>query len=430
MGLIIVGIIVGIIGVFCGMVLALSTAGLGFWIFALGGEIAALFILGDFSSCCIADSVATKVKSFIGIVFWGIALKLLFSEFLGTVSFTWQFIWFIVFFIAPYFIVASLDAAFADSIVAMIFIGIAKVASSILLYVGKLTSLDDNVRTYNEISGKLIASFAIVSFLSLLSFIMAFLKTAVHAISERKKQIINNRRDRELVDAVNRGDKQITQELIAKGANINSNVMNIAVKNGNKEIVSLLIENGADIHCCEPLITAVENGDKEMVLFLIEKGADVNLVNDEKTPLDFAEDDEIISILKEHGAKTKSEINMIEREIRQKQENLDKRLALAIMSHSIKACEALVSQGADVNASYPCFEFDFKIKYFYEITPLVIAAINEDIEIIKFLVDKGARIDEKVGIIEGQPITVLKWTKWNKQTTIAEFLESRTTMNI
>ena len=41
----------------------------------------------------------------------------------------------------------------------------------------------------------------------------------------------------------------------------------------------------------------------------MEKGTNVNLVNDGKTPLDFAKDEEIITLLRNYGGKTKEEID-------------------------------------------------------------------------------------------------------------------------
>lgn len=57
------------------------------------------------------------------------------------------------------------------------------------------------------------------------------------------------------------------------------------------------------------LFKAVKMHDKEMVSLLIDKGADVNLDYGMKRPLDLAKDEEIIAILKSHGAKTKSELD-------------------------------------------------------------------------------------------------------------------------
>lgn len=85
-----------------------------------------------------------------------------------------------------------------------------------------------------------------------------------------------------------------------------------AVKMRDKETVQKLIQKGANINQCQdeiPLEFAIVNSDKEMVSFLIEHGADVNALHYEKTMLDFAKDKEIITILKNHNAKTKKELD-------------------------------------------------------------------------------------------------------------------------
>lgn len=84
-----------------------------------------------------------------------------------------------------------------------------------------------------------------------------------------------------------------------------------AVKNGDVESAKMLIEKGGDIEYCdsekqEPMLQiAIKKSDKEMVSLLLDNGADENCVCNGKTPLDYAKDEEIISILRSHGAKTK-----------------------------------------------------------------------------------------------------------------------------
>ena len=87
-----------------------------------------------------------------------------------------------------------------------------------------------------------------------------------------------------------------------------------AVKNGDVESAKMLIEKGGDIEYCdsekqEPMLQiAVKKSDKEMVSLLLDNGADENCVCNGKTPLDFATNEEIITLLKSKGAKTKAEL--------------------------------------------------------------------------------------------------------------------------
>lgn len=97
-----------------------------------------------------------------------------------------------------------------------------------------------------------------------------------------------------------------------------------AVKNGDVESAKMLIEKGGDIEYCdsekqEPMLQiAVKKSDKEMVSLLLDNGADENCVCNGKTPLDFATNEEIITLLKSKGAKTKAELEA--EEIRKKEE--------------------------------------------------------------------------------------------------------------
>ena len=101
---------------------------------------------------------------------------------------------------------------------------------------------------------------------------------------EAKKEAEKQRRNNDLLNAVNRGDKQKVQELLKTDVDVDY-MGYISPRN-----VTLLG-------------VAVENSDKEMVSLLIEEGADVNY----KYPLDYANNEEIIALLRSHGAKTKEE---------------------------------------------------------------------------------------------------------------------------
>ncbi len=124
--------------------------------------------------------------------------------------------------------------------------------------------------------------------------------------------------------AVSRGNKELTDLLLARGAEIevyeSHNLMTpfyCAVMNGHKDIAELLLSKGADIntddlHGNTPLhsISSVE-----MARWLLEKGCLVNPVNrDGKTPLDFASTDEMRDLLRSHGAVPGKDLTEEERE--------------------------------------------------------------------------------------------------------------------
>lgn len=119
----------------------------------------------------------------------------------------------------------------------------------------------------------------------------------VKAVNERKSEKQQKELNNTLLNSVKEGNKQTVQELIEKGGNVNY----IGYVSSDKKSL---------------LEIAVENNDKEMVTLLIEKGANVNLENGGITPLDCTENEEIIALLKSHGAKTKEEI---EQELKEEQ---------------------------------------------------------------------------------------------------------------
>ena len=85
------------------------------------------------------------------------------------------------------------------------------------------------------------------------------------------------------------------------------------VNEGHKEVAELLIANGGDVNAAHlepgtelvasfPLLLATT---KEIAELLIANGADVNATtNRGTTPLDWAANDEIASLIRKHGGKS------------------------------------------------------------------------------------------------------------------------------
>ena len=102
--------------------------------------------------------------------------------------------------------------------------------------------------------------------------------------------------------AATEGQKEITQILVTKGADVNATnkngitpLMCAMMGQGDcKEVAEILIAHGANINAQDsmgqtPLHVAILNGQPNMVILLLEKGADVNIkMNNGETPLDFA----------------------------------------------------------------------------------------------------------------------------------------------
>lgn len=204
-------------------------------------------------------------------------------------------------------------------------------------------------------------------------------------------------------------------------------------------IVKIIDEIKLDMWCKEntrknnALLDAICKSDKQAVQKLIENGANINLVRDGKTPLDLAKDNEIIVFLKEHGAKTKSELEAEETAELKRQEQIERlshNLISAIGNHDTEEVESLISQGADVNSVYP----DIVPERGMESTPLTLAVHKNDIEMVKLLVEKGADIKQELqmGICLEQGIhykenlgtyTALDAARMRKFVDIVNFLE-------
>ena len=116
--------------------------------------------------------------------------------------------------------------------------------------------------------------------------------------------------------AAQKGHKEITELLIAKGADVNAKEedgwtpLHYAVYEGYKEIAELLIAKGADVNAKEedgwtPLHDAAT---KEIAELLIDNGADVNAKDGTgSTALDTAEE-ATANLLRKHGGKTGEEL--------------------------------------------------------------------------------------------------------------------------
>jgi len=130
------------------------------------------------------------------------------------------------------------------------------------------------------------------------------------------------------------GRDEIAKILIEHRADVNAKAssgltpLHFAVKNGDEKVSQTLIEHRADVNSKTnkgrtPLHYAAWSGKDEIVKILIEKGADVNKkANDGWTPLDYARDADdnlttkekqaIITLLRQHGAKTGAELDRMQ----------------------------------------------------------------------------------------------------------------------
>ncbi len=257
--------------------------------------------------------------------------------------------------------------------------------------------------------------------LSIVGGIIWAISFVIFAIKELINDKIMDKKRRklevELKAAIEREDKQ-TVENILKKDNITNFHIDTAVEWGDKEIVSLLLNKIGSINNYDGniLITAVKKDDKEMVSLLVQKGADVNKLYEGKPPLDYAKNEEVIALLKNHGAKTKAEMD---EEYRKKMEEEQRKLMasndllVAVVKQDIARVLSCIELGADVNYS--------------DLTgssPLVFAVKSENMEIIQILLKNGANPMQENDVIGGGKTCAVWTARYNlKNERLATFLE-------
>lgn len=168
--------------------------------------------------------------------------------------------------------------------------------------------------------------------------------------------------------AVDNNSEEMVSLLIESGAakqileknkyDINTSILKNAVKNNNEKIVSLLIKIMDDRYDSEKLLLmAVENGDKNIVSLLVKNKSHIDSLYNGNSLLEFTDNEEIIEILKQHGVKTKAELDKeteeraTEQKKRQEQEEnqqkLNDALSEAILFNKTDSINNLISQGAN-----------------------------------------------------------------------------------
>ncbi|MCM1322220.1 MAG: ankyrin repeat domain-containing protein [Bacteroides sp.] len=249
-------------------------------------------------------------------------------------------------------------------------IGIAKLVSTVCF-------LNSNFNYSNIINAILV--------LTMLATLVLEKRNLAKKEKEAEEKTIRNN---DLLDAINRRDKETARRLIADDVDVNYVGF---VNCRNKTILQV----------------AVEIGDKDIVSLLIDKGADVNQEADGKRALDYAKEDEIISILRGHGAKTKAES--------EEQDKADIDFVYAIGCHDVERVKSLISQISNIDTipsninkpNMPKHVFDLELVSYNQysdelkkyidgnITPLLFASYNDDIEMVKLLVENGANVNSQ-----------------------------------
>jgi uncharacterized protein len=257
--------------------------------------------------------------------------------------------------------------------------------------------------------------------------------------------------------AASEGKKEVAEHLLSQQANINTKrddgdtPLMAAARSGNVEMVNLLVEKGADVNGGDNfgrtvLMMAAQGGKKEIVDYLIEKGADINKTDKfEISPLIFAmryDHMDLAKHLLDKGAKvwaakpvpySKKPITLkiedkvqpgmqeVIEELAKKEVKLRQKTELfyAVETGDLELVKLLVKKGApvlvqDVEQSVENIIYVYgkkeemrqmlfereAIRTSYDRDQknlLHYAAEGGYLEIMKFLIDKGARLEETDG---------------------------------
>jgi quinoprotein dehydrogenase-associated probable ABC transporter substrate-binding protein len=207
------------------------------------------------------------------------------------------------------------------------------------------------------------------------------------------------------IDAEHRARMADMKKWLAQGANPDNELGDAIVAN-DIERVRYLLAHGAHADARDgegytALINATRFSFVEVATYLAEHKANVNLGDrNDWTPLTYAawqDNSELVAMLMKHGAK----IDVV---------SVDglTPLAIAAQNGKIKAAQALVAAGADVNA--PVAKGGY--------TPLMLAAISGSTDLTAALIDHGA----KVNAVNPGGVTALMIAAANNHPRVAEVL--------
>lgn len=207
-----------------------------------------------------------------------------------------------------------------------------------------------------------------------------------------------------LTEAIQSGatTSELFQYLIEKGANVNGGAaLMTAISHGKLDLARLLVQNGADINQDGVMSAAVNTGDIEFVKYLITEGGDVN--QGDRTPLMSAAQSGDLQMVK-YLLSRNADVNKSTKYGNYTAASLavwqgHREVALLLLKNGAKP-DIFVYAGLGDVGNLKKYELKELIHSKDEVgrTPLYAAIIGQQKRAVKYLIEKGALVNDKTKI--------------------------------
>ncbi len=184
--------------------------------------------------------------------------------------------------------------------------------------------------------------------------------------------------------AIYKGDTAAVEEWIREGVDLEEPIvlskyialtpLELALITNQKKIVELFVENGVNLNMKgkPAILTAARYGGEEVIRYLHQKGAKLTGLNKVKSS---AYDEAYYG-----NKKNIAVLNELGLDIRKYG---GKTLRTAVSDHDMRTIQYLLDEGVDINYNEP------DMVYPYRATPLTVAARNNNMKMVQFLVEQG-----------------------------------------
>ena len=204
--------------------------------------------------------------------------------------------------------------------------------------------------------------------------------------------------------AAQKGHTEVLKLLLVSGAKVNkkshhgSTTIFVAAQKGNIDVIKLLLESGAEVNVTDtkgitPLHIASQEGHIDVIKLLLESGAEIDATNTEGiTPLHIAAQEGHIDVVKlllleldtkVEVASTTTIISSSENSARHSTVHRNAALFVAVQNGNTEVVKLLLDSGAKVNTK----------KGYRGVTTLFIAAQKGHVDVVKLLLESGSEID-------------------------------------